>query len=193
MLDPEFESEVLSRLARLETTIGQRISRLEEELEETRLLLPDLHRYGKLRDLLKAGKWKDADLETTRVMQEIAGNDSQTGCTPEDMNSFCCNGTRIIDRLWRKYSKDLFGFSIQLHLYHNLGGNLDTLRAYNNEILIRLGKQLGWYREKRWLEFDEFDFSKSLATGSLPGYCWHSPYRPKIAHHFFMRLIGCGL
>lgn len=193
MSNPEVESEILSRLTQLETTFSEKLSRLEEELEETRLLLPDVYRYGKLRDLLASGRWKEADAETTKVMQEIAGKDRETVCTPEDITNFCGNGVRIVDRLWRKYSKDRFGFSIQLHLYHGLGGNLTTLRAYDNEILNRLGEELGWYKNKRWLDFDEFDFSEPLASGSLPGYCWHSPYRPKIAHCFLMRLIECGM
>jgi GUN4-like len=192
-MSPELESEILSRLTRLETTFSERLSRLEEEYKEIRLLLPDLYRYGKLQALVAAGKWQEADAETTRVMEEVAGGEAETHCSPEDINSYCCNSARIIDRLWRYYSEDRFGFSIQLHLYHGLGGNLDTLRAYNNEILIRLGEQIGWYREKRWLNADEFDYSTSLETGSLPGYCWYSPYRPKMAHCFLMRLIRCGL
>jgi hypothetical protein len=193
MSKPEFESEILSRLVQLEVSFSEKLSRLEEELEETRLLLPDLHRYGKLRDLLSKEWWKEADAETVRLMQEVAGNDRQTVCTPEDITNFCCNGIRIIDRLWRKYSHNRFGFSIQLHLYQGLGGNMDTLRAYNNEILIRLGEELGWYKPKKWLDFNEFDYTAPLAAGSLPGYGWHSPYRPKITYCFFMRLIDCGL
>jgi hypothetical protein len=193
MLNPEIESEILTRLTQLETSFSQRLSRLEEELQEVRLLLPDLYRYGKLHNLLVAGKWKEADAETTRIVEEIVGNDLQTPSTPDDINNFCCNSARILDRLWRKYSQDNFGFSIQLHLYQAMGGNIDSLRANNNEILVRLGEDIGWYREKKWLNFNEFDYSASLATGSLPGYCWYSPYRPKMANCFFMRLIGCGL
>jgi hypothetical protein len=193
MLNSDSQAEILSRLTQLEKNFSERLSRLEEELTETRLLLPDIYRYGKLRALLETEQWKAADLETTRLMQEIAGNDLLTVCTPEDLTNFCCNGTRIIDRLWRKYSQDRFGFSIQIHKYHGFGGNLETLRAYNNEILCNLAQELGWYKKHRWLDIDEFDFSEPLASGSLPGYCWHSPYRPKTAHVFFMRLINCGL
>jgi hypothetical protein len=193
MYNSDSQAEILSRLTQLEKNFSERLSRLEEELTETRLLLPDIYRYGKLRTLLETGQWKEADRETTRLMQEIAGNDLFTVCTPEDLTNFCCNGTRIIDRLWRKYSQDRFGFSIQIHKYHGFGGNLETLRAYDNEILCNLAQELGWYNHKRWLDFDEFDFSEPLASGSLPGYCWHSPYRPKIAHVFFMRLMNCGL
>jgi hypothetical protein len=191
MSNPELESEILSRLVQLETSVLDKLTDLQQKLDETRLLLPDLHRYGKLQDLLKAGQWKEADIETTRVIQELASTDSD--CTPENINSFCCNATRIVDRLWRKYSQEHFGFSIQLSLYQELGGNLDTLRAYNNDILNRLGEKIGWYRDKRWLDFNEFDFSGTAPLGSLPGYCWYSPYRPKISHSFLMRLIACDI
>jgi hypothetical protein len=193
MSTSESQSEILSRLTQLETTFSTRLSRLEEELQEVRLLLPDLYRFGKLQTLLAKGLWKEADAETTRVMEEVGGNDGQSNCSPDDINSFCCNSIRIIDRLWRQYSQEGFGFSIQLHLYQGLGGNMDTLRAYNNEVLIRLGEEIGWYRQKKWLDTDEFDYEGELVSGSLPGYCWSSPYRPKIAHCFLMRAIACGL
>ncbi len=37
------------------------------------MLISDIYLYGKLRDLLAAGKWKEADQETARVMLEISG------------------------------------------------------------------------------------------------------------------------
>lgn len=193
MSNPELESEILSRLVQLETSMSDRLARLEEQIEETRLLLPDMYRYGRLQNLLAASQWKEADAETIRIMQEIVGNDRGTVCTPEDIAHFCGNGTRILDRLWRKHSQNRFGFSIQLSLYQDMGGNIDTLRGYNNEILNRLGDKLGWHQNKRWLDFDEFDYTGELPVGSLPGFCWHSPYRPKMAHCFLMRLIECDI
>jgi GUN4-like len=94
-MSPELESEILSRLTQLETTFSERLSRLEEEYKEIRLLLPDLYRYGKLQALLAAGRWQEADAETTRVMEEVAGGEPETHCSPEDMNSYCCNSARI--------------------------------------------------------------------------------------------------
>ena len=46
-----------------ELSLSERVSRLEKRLEDALITIADTHRYGKLRDLLEAGKWKEADLE----------------------------------------------------------------------------------------------------------------------------------
>ena len=100
-----------------------------------------------------------------------------------------CTAIRVIDQLWRKYSGDRFGFSLQLQIYLSVGGNLDALRSLNTEILHRLGEKIGRYQEKRWIESEEANFSLSAAVGHLPGNWWYSPYGMKMANYFFMRLL----
>ena len=56
--------------------------------------------YTKLRDLLVAKNWKEADLETDKRMLEVAGRESQGWLEVEDVENFPCQdlGT-IIDKL----------------------------------------------------------------------------------------------
>ncbi|MGK7876509.1 MAG: GUN4 domain-containing protein [Xenococcaceae cyanobacterium] len=192
MSNEERDSELLTRLSEIESSLSERLSRLEESLEETRMLVADLYRYGDLRDLLAAGKWKEADYETTRIMLEIAGKDNRDVLTPEDLKTFPCNAIRVIDQLWIKYSRDHFGFSVQLRLYQSLGGNMDTLITQDMAILQSLGDRIGWRENNKWLEYDHFDFTLSAPVGSLPADWWDSPYGAKMANFFFVRLIACN-
>ena len=56
--------------------------------------------YTKLRNLLVAKNWKEADLETGKRMLEVAGRESQGWLFSEDVENFPCQdlGT-IIDKL----------------------------------------------------------------------------------------------
>ncbi|MFB2922542.1 protein kinase domain-containing protein [Aerosakkonema funiforme] len=78
--------------------------------------------YRKLRDLLKAGNWKEADEETGRVMLKAAGREKEGWLDDESINKFPCTDLRTIDRLWVKYSKGRFGFSVQKRIWESVGG-----------------------------------------------------------------------
>ncbi|MFM6815123.1 MAG: protein kinase domain-containing protein, partial [Dolichospermum sp.] len=86
--------------------------------------------YRKLRDLLKAGKWKEADEETLRVMLAVAKQEREGWLNVESIDNFPCADLRTIDKLWVKYSDGRFGFSVQKRIYQGLGGT----REYNQEI-----------------------------------------------------------
>ena len=170
-----------------------RVAKLEQKLEETLVLLSDIYRFGNLGVALAAGKWLEADQETTRVMLEVAGKTSKEVLTPEDLRSFPPDALKVIDNLWRKYSNDRFGFSLQLQIYLELGGNLDTLRAQDMNLLRKLGDRLGKRVNGKWIEEDEIDFNSQLPIGFLPGNWWNSPYGAKMANFFLTRLLTCEL
>jgi hypothetical protein len=193
MSNPENETELLARISQIESSLSERVSQLEERLEEALMLLPDTHRYGKLRDLLADGKWKEADLETTKIMIEITGKDSREEISPADVQIFPCNAIRTLDRLWTKYSNNRFGFSVQLRLYQSLGGSIDTIRSQSNEFLARTSNTIGWSKNNKRIEYDDFDFSLSAPEGALPGNWWQSPYGAKMANFFLARLLACEL
>ena len=83
--------------------------------------------YRKLRDLLAAGKWKEADEETTRVMLAVAKREKEDWLDVKHIDNFPCEDLRTIDQLWVKYSDGKFGFSVQKRIYQGLGGT----REYN--------------------------------------------------------------
>jgi hypothetical protein len=193
MSNPENETELLARISQIESSLSKRVSQLEEKLEKALMLLPDTYRYGKLRDLLADGKWKEADLETTRIMIEITGKDNREEISPADVQLFPCNAIRTIDQLWTKYSNNRFGFSVQLRLYQSLGGSIDTIRSQSNEFLARTSDTIGWRKNNKLIEYDDYDFSLSAPEGGLPGNWWQSPYGAKMANFFLARLLACEL
>ena len=212
MSNQQHESEVLTRLSKIEaqlqqlnqlsapsegvSQLKQKLEQLEERLEQSLILLPDLARYEKLRDLLAAGKWKEADRQTTQIMLEVAGKETQEDITPDLLKTFPCSAIFVIDRLWRKASEDHFGFSVQLQLFQSLGGNMKSIQEGDVKFLEQLGEQWGWVadlRSHQLKDYEELEFSLSSPTGSMPMHWWHSPYGTKLANFFFARLMSCKL
>ncbi|MBC6424722.1 MAG: GUN4 domain-containing protein [Hormoscilla sp. SP12CHS1] len=65
-------------------------------------------RYHRLRDLLLAGKWEKADVETLRVMLQVAGRLEEGWLENDQIENFPCEDLRAIDKLWVKYSNGRF-------------------------------------------------------------------------------------
>ena len=121
--------------------------------------------YTKLRDLLEAGKWREADRETRRAMLQAAGREKERWFRTEDIDEFSCEDLRIIDQLWVESSQGKFGFSVQKDIYQNLGGT----REYNREVWERFGTQVGWRQGNDWLNPDrDLTFNLTAPFGQLP-------------------------
>jgi eukaryotic-like serine/threonine-protein kinase len=121
--------------------------------------------YSKLRDLLKAGKWKEADEETAGVILAVGKQRHWLG--KEDIDNFPCADLRTVDQLWVKYSDGRFGFSVQKRIYQGLGGTLEEF--YDREIWKRFGDKVGWNKEGGiLLEYDNMIFDKKAPEGHLP-------------------------
>ena len=176
-----------------ELSLAERVSRLEKRLDDALMLLADTYRYGKLRELLEAGKWKEADLETTKVMIEITGKPKLDDITPEDIQKFPCNAIMVIDQLWQKYSNNRFGYSVQLSIYQGLGGNINTIAAQEMKYLQLPAEKVAWRVDGKTVEYDDYDFSLNAPEGGLPGNWWKSPYGAKMANFFLARLITCEI
>ncbi|MEM1169835.1 MAG: GUN4 domain-containing protein [Cyanobacteria bacterium P01_H01_bin.35] len=78
--------------------------------------------YEKLHDLLASGKWREADEETRRCMLKVAKLEDWDAGEYERMDRFPCEDLHTIDRLWVKYSRGKFGYSLQKQIYLSLGG-----------------------------------------------------------------------
>ncbi|MFM6337669.1 MAG: GUN4 domain-containing protein [Dolichospermum sp.] len=120
--------------------------------------------YRKLRDLLKAGKWKEADEETRRVMLCVGEREREGWLNVESIDNFPCADLSIIDKLWVKYSDGKFGFSVQKRIYQGLGGT----REYNQEIWLKFGDKVGWRKGGSWLYYSDITFDKKAPEGHLP-------------------------
>ncbi|MFM6250457.1 MAG: GUN4 domain-containing protein, partial [Dolichospermum sp.] len=98
---------------RQNTTIAPKASSIPQPVSPEVELKSDVGMdYSKLRDLLKAGKWKEADEETLRVMLVVAKREEEGWLDTESIDNFPCADLRTIDQLWVKYSEGRFGFSV---------------------------------------------------------------------------------
>jgi hypothetical protein len=120
--------------------------------------------YRKLRDLLAAGRWREADLETERVILKAARRESEGYLRRSDAENFSCQDLRTIDKLWVKYSNGNFGFSVQKQIYQSVGGT----KEYDYEVWKKFGDKVGWRKGGQWLNYSELTFSKEHYRGRLP-------------------------
>ncbi|WP_392534062.1 GUN4 domain-containing protein [Nostoc sp. C117] len=120
--------------------------------------------YTQLRDLLAQHKWKEADLETTKLMLKVIGKNYWNEVYQEDIDNFSCQDFHVMDVLWEQYSYGYFGFSIQQIIWSEMGGQVDY------EAEKRLGDRLGWRKEGKWLDYEQLTFKLSPMTpmGHLP-------------------------
>jgi hypothetical protein len=195
MSEVQISSELERRLTKIEEKLTK-FGAVLENIAEKLILVPDIERYDNLRNFLKQQNFKAADQETTKIMLDVAGED-RDNLTPDDVSKFPCNALLVIDKLWRKYSNEHFGFSIQLKLYYDVGGNIDTIRSQDIKVMKKFAQEIGWFDEnKDKVKFDSYDdwnFSLSAPQGCFPAHWWRSPYGLKMVTFFFSRLIACEL
>jgi serine/threonine protein kinase len=120
--------------------------------------------YRKLHDLLQAGKWKEADKETTRVMLAVAKREKEGWLDDESIDNFPCEDLRTIDQLWVKYSNGKFGFSVQKKIYQAFGGTIN----YDQKIWQAFGDKVGWRKGGNWLCYKDITFDITAPEGHLP-------------------------
>ena len=73
--------------------------------------------YTKLRTLLSASKWQEANQETWNVMCQAARKNAGSVLSAEDIKQIACDDLKIIDSLWKQYSQGRYGFSAQNQIY----------------------------------------------------------------------------
>ncbi|MEH2364021.1 serine/threonine-protein kinase [Nostoc sp.] len=135
-----------------------------QQIQEIQNLKSSKMDYTRLRDLLAAGEWKEADQETNRVMLAVAGRKKAGWFDSESIDSFPCEDLRIIDQLWVKYSNGHFGFSVQKRIYQSLGGT----RHYDSEIWEAFGDRVGWRDRGFWIGWDSVVYGMEAPLAHLP-------------------------
>lgn len=124
--------------------------------------------YIRLRDLLKAGKWSDAERETYEVM--ICAVDKKSGqwFTSEELLNFPCVDLRTVDELWVKYSQGQFGFSVQKEIYVECGAQIDG-QYPGYEIWNEFCSRIGWHENGKEQNFNDLNAQYSSSpTGKFP-------------------------
>jgi hypothetical protein len=97
--------------------------------------------------LLAQQAWKLAEKETLKMMFKIMGENSEESYLSDNhLENFPRNELKIIDQLWRQYSNEKFGFSIQKKIWIDCGGQ-EGLYS-DSDIFLRLGEKIGWRRRE---------------------------------------------
>jgi hypothetical protein len=121
--------------------------------------------YTRLRDLLAAGNWKEADTETRQKMLEVMEQQHRGYLDNEDIENFPCQDLRTLDRLWVHYSHERFGFSVQKRIWLEEGGKPGV---YNLVAYQKFGDRVGWRVHDNWKFYSDLTFSLNAAVGHLP-------------------------
>ena len=123
--------------------------------------------YTKLRDLLKAQKWKEADQETYRLMITIVGREEGDYFRTGDLLNFPCKDLKTIDGLWVQASQGRYGFSVQKEIYVRCGGKLDG-KYPSNKIWQKFCTEVGWCVNDSWKNYDDLTWNSIHVPGHLP-------------------------
>jgi hypothetical protein len=126
--------------------------------------------YTRLRDLLKAGQWREADQETYEVMIRAVGKQSGDWFTYDALLKFPCTDLRTIDRLWVTYSQGQFGFSVQKKIYVECGAKLDG--DYPGwSIWHAFCNRVGWRKGDAYLDYEDLKANPSFSpAGEFPSW-----------------------
>jgi hypothetical protein len=120
--------------------------------------------YTKLRDFLKAGRWREADEETLAVMLKVAGREKEGCLNIKSIKNFPCTDLRTIDQLWVKYSDGRFGFSVQKRIWESVGKDYKKFGE-------RVGWRKGWWMWRDWIEYQNVTFDTTAPPrGHLPAF-----------------------
>lgn len=122
--------------------------------------------YDLLEKLLAREQWKEADSETAQRMLEVMGREKEGWLRVEDIDCFPCEDLRKIDKLWFKYSKAHFGFSVQKRIYKSLWGT----QKYHQKTWEAFGDRVGWRVQNEWLWYDDLKFVWEVPRGYLPAW-----------------------
>jgi len=142
--------------------------------------------YRNLKKLLAENKWKEADIETAKLMcLAVTNHDKKLNTSMKDARVYTeLNNEQIvkipaidlntIDKLWLNYSKEKFGFSVQKEIYQRLGGT----KEFNGEIRDKFGVSVGWRTSNKdgnyfWRNSDDCHYYIDTALrGHLPSCLW---------------------
>ncbi|RAM49873.1 MAG: hypothetical protein C6Y22_20005 [Hapalosiphonaceae cyanobacterium JJU2] len=147
--------------------------------------------YTKLRDLLNAQKWKDADYETYLVIVQAVGKKENDWFLTDELLNFSCTDLRTIDQLWLKYSNGHFGFSVQKRIYLEVGGIPDG--NYYEEAWKKFGDHIGWRVKGNWISYSQITFNTSAPNGHLPRHLPFSWFSSDWSRGLLSRIETCKI
>lgn len=94
--------------------------------------------YEPLQQLLRQGQWEAANEMTSNLMLQAADQLDQGYLVARDIRLFPCQDLLTVDKLWRYYSNDRFGFSVQAGIWMRMRGK-------DYEDSKRFEGRVGWH------------------------------------------------
>jgi serine/threonine protein kinase len=123
--------------------------------------------YHRLRDLLAAKKWQQANQETWAVMCLAVCKPIGSFLFGGDIQKLPDEDLQIIDQLWNKYSQGRFGFSVQQQIYDSVDGDYG-----------QFCQVVGWNIHNSSSLTQKFLFNLSAPKGHLPTHNWAGGTQP---------------
>lgn len=165
VLDTLIQRSVQDRFQSADQALQALEGNLSIEISET---LGD-HYHRLVEDLLRMGKYKEADQKTAEWMTVAEAQRKGSSLNITDIDHFPSHDLRNIDRLWVKYSQGRFGFSIQKKIWQECGSPVDNDLGWG----IFLDR-VGWRMKNRGSLFPKsMEFDTSAPEGFLPlGLYW---------------------
>ena len=120
--------------------------------------------FRNLDKLLATGKWKEADIETYKVMLKIAGRQKEGNLDFNSIKNFSCSSMQDIDKRWVKASNGRFGFSVQKQIWTDIA----STAGYNSDNFNKFSDQVGWRTKNGWLRYSDLTFNINAPRGHLP-------------------------
>ncbi|MBW4458242.1 MAG: AAA-like domain-containing protein [Nostoc indistinguendum CM1-VF10] len=116
---------------------------VEESLKE--------HLYTQLAYFLKAKNWEAADIETNKLMLNIAKREEQRFLNIDSINNLSCPDLQKIDKFWFN-ADNRFGFRVQKEIWISTGNRLgikpEGWNKQDTANYLEFAKRVGWYDEK---------------------------------------------
>jgi serine protease Do len=149
--------------------------------------------YTKLRNLLKAGEWSEADLHTYQLVEQIIksarSENKHVFIELKTIAEYSCPDIRTVDYLWKKYSNNQFGFSSQQEVWQSVNQDGD----FSTQTWRRFATEVGWKQGdvsvgSGYLLYNQLNFEPTKApSGHLPWWFSLPDEEQKVIKYLFAR------
>ncbi|WP_013324051.1 tetratricopeptide repeat protein [Gloeothece verrucosa] len=142
--------------------------------------------YTNLRDLLAKQQWKQADIETSKLILQIAqqGKKIIVKLNFKDIEQFPITDLYTLDKLWQIYSGQHFGLTVQKAIYKNFEDNKEEM--YDEKRWLIFARKVGWLDGSQWLPYEALTFSTKAPLGHFPR--MFQLFQPKMLVFFLLKL-----
>lgn len=111
-----------------------------------------------LKNLLAAGRWREANEATKALLLKVAGQENEGYIGDEQIQKFPGKDLHTIDTLWVNYSNGRFGFSVQKRILRECKKDPQAF-----------GDRVGWRDKDGWISASRVIYNPTMAPeGHLP-------------------------